>query len=101
MQDHPVRRPSNIEPEFEARVRQVVPDWGVEKSPELTEELILPAPNMARAQGGPGLGGGDEFVGLGRVGRQLSRSRDTVNRPDGQAWHRCGVNAVFAPPGGR
>lgn len=54
MQDQPVRRPSNIEPEFEARVRQLVADWGAEKSPELIEEMIITALKMARDKMGTG-----------------------------------------------
>jgi hypothetical protein len=54
MQDQPVRRASNIGPEFEARVRDLVADWGAEKSPELIEELIVTALKMARDKIGTG-----------------------------------------------
>jgi len=54
VQDQPVRRTSNIGPEFEARVRQLVADWGAEKSPELIEELIVTALKMARDKMGTG-----------------------------------------------
>lgn len=54
LQDQPVRRTSKIEPEFEARVRQLVADWGAEKSPELVEELIITALKMARDKMGTG-----------------------------------------------
>ena len=54
LQDQPVRRPSNIAPEFEARVRQLVADWGAEKSPELIEEMIITALKMARDKMGTG-----------------------------------------------
>ena len=54
MQDQPVRRTANIGPEFEARVRQLVADWGVEKSPELIEELIITALKMGRDKMGTG-----------------------------------------------
>ncbi|MBA3651704.1 MAG: TIGR00730 family Rossman fold protein [Chthoniobacterales bacterium] len=52
--DQPIRRSSNIPPEFEARVRQLVADWGAEKSPELIEELIITALKMARDKMGTG-----------------------------------------------
>ena len=54
MQDQPVRRASNIGLEFEARVRQLVADWGAEKSPELIEEMIITALKMARDKMGTG-----------------------------------------------
>jgi uncharacterized protein (TIGR00730 family) len=52
--DQPVRRSGSIGPEFEARVRQLVADWGAEKSPELIEELIITALKMARDKMGTG-----------------------------------------------
>jgi uncharacterized protein (TIGR00730 family) len=52
--DQPTRRTSNIGPEFEARIRQLVADWGAEKSPELIEELIITALKMARDKMGTG-----------------------------------------------
>jgi uncharacterized protein (TIGR00730 family) len=54
LQDRPVRRASSIGPEFEARVRQLVADWGAEKSPELVEEMIITALKMARDKMGTG-----------------------------------------------
>ncbi|MEY2520441.1 MAG: hypothetical protein QOF24_2200, partial [Verrucomicrobiota bacterium] len=39
--DQPTRRQSSIDPPFDARVRQLVADWGAEKSPELIEEMII------------------------------------------------------------
>ncbi|MEP6974820.1 MAG: TIGR00730 family Rossman fold protein [Spartobacteria bacterium] len=54
-QDQPARRPSNIGAEFEARIHQLVADWGAEKSPELIEELIITALKMSR----DGMGTGD------------------------------------------
>jgi uncharacterized protein (TIGR00730 family) len=53
--DQPIRRTSDLGPEFEARVRQLVLDWGPGKSPELIEELIATALKMAR----DGMGTGD------------------------------------------
>ena len=52
--DQPTRRTSNVGPEFEARIRQLVADWGAEKSPELIEELIVTALKMARDKMGTG-----------------------------------------------
>ena len=46
--DQPTRRQSTIDPPFDARVRQLVADWGAEKSPELIEEMIVTALKMAR-----------------------------------------------------
>src|SRR6184192_4290705 len=52
--DQPSRRQSAIDPPFDARVRQLVADWGAEKSPELIEELIITALKMARDKMGTG-----------------------------------------------
>ncbi|HEV2842644.1 MAG TPA: TIGR00730 family Rossman fold protein [Chthoniobacterales bacterium] len=46
--DQPTRRQSTIDPPFDARVRELVADWGAEKSPELIEEMIVTALKMAR-----------------------------------------------------
>jgi uncharacterized protein (TIGR00730 family) len=46
--DQPSHRQSSIDPPFDARVRQLVADWGAEKSPELIEEMIVTALKMAR-----------------------------------------------------
>ncbi len=54
MVDQPIRRTSTIPPEFEARIKQLVADWGAEKSPELIEELIVTALKMARDKMGTG-----------------------------------------------
>ena len=52
--DQPSRRQSSIDPPFDERVRQLVADWGAEKSPELIEELIVTALKMARDKMGTG-----------------------------------------------
>ena len=44
----------SIDPRFDARVRQLVADWGAEKSPELIEEMIITALKMARDKMGTG-----------------------------------------------
>ncbi len=54
IQEQPVRRTSNIGPEFESRIRQLVADWGIDKSPELIEELIITALKMGRDKMGTG-----------------------------------------------
>jgi uncharacterized protein (TIGR00730 family) len=46
--DQPARRQWSVDPPFDERVRQLVKDWGAEKSPELIEELIVTALKMAR-----------------------------------------------------
>jgi len=38
-----------IEPPFDERVRELVEDWGTEKTPELIEEMIVTALKIARA----------------------------------------------------
>lgn len=54
VQDQPIRRTANIDPAFVARVRELVANWGVEKSPELIEELIITALKMGRDKMGTG-----------------------------------------------
>jgi uncharacterized protein (TIGR00730 family) len=46
--DQPARRQWSVEPPFDERVRELVRDWGAEKSPELIEEMIVTALKMAR-----------------------------------------------------
>jgi uncharacterized protein (TIGR00730 family) len=53
-QEQPTKRQSTIDPIFEARVHQLVADWGAEKAPELIEELIITALKMARDRMGVG-----------------------------------------------
>jgi uncharacterized protein (TIGR00730 family) len=52
--DQPIRRSSDVPPEFQQRIHQLVADWGAEKSPELIEELIVTALKMARDKMGTG-----------------------------------------------
>lgn len=52
--DQPTRRQSSIGAPFDERVRQLVADWGAEKSPELIEEMIITALKMARDKMGTG-----------------------------------------------
>ena len=46
--DQPAHRQSSIDPPFDARVRQLVADWGAKKSPELIEEMIVTVLGMAQ-----------------------------------------------------
>lgn len=52
--DQPTGRQSSIGAAFDERVRQLVADWGAEKSPELIEEMIVTALKMARDKMGTG-----------------------------------------------
>jgi uncharacterized protein (TIGR00730 family) len=46
--DQPTRRQWSVEAPFDERVRELVRDWGAEKSPELIEEMIVTALKIAR-----------------------------------------------------
>jgi uncharacterized protein (TIGR00730 family) len=46
--DQPTRRQWTVDPPFDARVRELVREWGPEKSPELIEEMIVTALKIAR-----------------------------------------------------
>ena len=46
--DQPTRRQSTLGPEWDARVRDLVREFGAEKSPELIEEMIVTTLKMAR-----------------------------------------------------
>ena len=50
--DQPTRRQWTVDAPFDERVRQLVRDWGAEKSPELIEEMIVTALKIARDQMG-------------------------------------------------
>jgi uncharacterized protein (TIGR00730 family) len=54
IQSQPSRRQTSLGEEWDARIRQLVSDWGAEKSPELIEELIVTALKMARDRMGTG-----------------------------------------------
>ena len=47
-----MRRQWTIEPPFDERVRELVEDWGTEKTPELIEEMIVTALKIARDEMG-------------------------------------------------
>jgi uncharacterized protein (TIGR00730 family) len=46
--NQPTRRQWSVDAPFDERVRQLVRDWGAEKSPELIEEMIVTALKIAR-----------------------------------------------------
>lgn len=46
--DQPSRRQSTLGPQWDQRIREMVADWGAEKSPELVEEMIMTVLKMAR-----------------------------------------------------
>ena len=48
----PVRRQWTIEAPFDQRVKELVEDWGAEKTPELIEEMIVTALKIARDEMG-------------------------------------------------
>jgi uncharacterized protein (TIGR00730 family) len=48
IQNQPGRRLSTLGPEWDARVRKFVAEWGANKNPELIEEMIVTALKMAR-----------------------------------------------------
>jgi hypothetical protein len=50
----PVRKQSTLGPEWDARVRQLVANFGAPKSPELIEEIIITALKMAQDKMGTG-----------------------------------------------
>lgn len=54
IQSQPSRRQTTLGEEWDARIRQLVADWGAEKSPELIEEMIVTALKMARDRMGTG-----------------------------------------------
>ena len=44
----PTKRQTSLGGDWDARIHQLVADWGAEKSPELVEEMIMTALKMAR-----------------------------------------------------
>src|SRR6266700_7534943 len=50
--DQPTRRLWTVDPPFDARVKDLVHDWGANKNPELIEEMIVTALKMARDEMG-------------------------------------------------
>ncbi|MEY2439004.1 MAG: hypothetical protein QOI34_389 [Verrucomicrobiota bacterium] len=52
IQNQPGRRTATLGPEWDARVRKFVAEWGSNKNPELIEEMIVTALKMARDEMG-------------------------------------------------
>ena len=52
IQNQPGRRLATLGPEWDARVRKLVAEWGSNKNPELIEEMIMTALKMARDEMG-------------------------------------------------
>src|SRR6201987_1088153 len=50
--DQPTRHLWTVDPPFDARVKDLVCDWGANKNPELIEEMIVTALKMARDEMG-------------------------------------------------
>src|SRR5437870_8924661 len=50
--DQPTRRLWTVDRPFDARVKDLVRDWGANKNPELIEEMIVTALKMARDEMG-------------------------------------------------
>ena len=90
--NQPARRQSTIDPPFDARVRQLVADWGAEKSPELIEEMIITALKMARDK----MGTGD----LKLMNRSLKEMRYAVKVFSGYRQFRkvCVFGSARTPP---
>ena len=92
-QEQTSKRQSVIDPLFEARVHQLVADWGAEKSPELIEEMIITALKMARDR----MGTGD----LKLMNRSLKEMRYAAKIFSGFRQFRkvCVFGSARTPPG--
>lgn len=90
--DQPTSRQSAIEPEFDARVKQLVADWGAEKSPELVEEMIITALKMARDRMGT--------ADLKLMNRSLKEMRYAAKVFSGYRQYRkvCVFGSARTPP---
>ena len=90
--DQPTRRQSSIGAPFDERVRQLVADWGAEKSPELIEEMIITALKMARDK----MGTGD----LKLMNRSLKEMRSAAKIFSGYRQFRkvCVFGSARTPP---
>ena len=51
-QNQPARRLATLGPEWDAKIRQLVTEWGAEKTPELIEEMIMTALKIGRDEMG-------------------------------------------------
>jgi uncharacterized protein (TIGR00730 family) len=52
IQNQPSRRMATLGPKWDARVRELVEEWGADKNPELIEEMIMTALKIARDEMG-------------------------------------------------
>ena len=52
IQNQPSRRLGSLGPDWDARVRRLVGEWGADKNPELIEEMIVTALKIGRDQMG-------------------------------------------------
>jgi uncharacterized protein (TIGR00730 family) len=90
--DQPTRRQSSIDPPFDARVRELVAEWGGGNSPELIEEMIVTALKMARDR----MGTGD----LKLMNRSLKEMRHAARVFSGYRQFRkvCVFGSARTPP---
>src|SRR5438309_11315072 len=65
--DQPTRRLWTVDPPLDARVKDLVRDWGANRNPELIEEMIVTALKMARDEMG--------VADLKRINRSLKEMR--------------------------
>ena len=70
--DQPTRRQWTVDPPFDARVRELVREWGAEKSPELVEEMIVTALKIARDR--------MSVANLKLINRSIKEMRRLTNR---------------------
>jgi uncharacterized protein (TIGR00730 family) len=52
IQNQPMRRLATLGPEWDARIRKLVEEWGTDKNPELIEEMIVTALKIGRDEMG-------------------------------------------------
>jgi len=91
-QNQPTRRQSTLGPEWDLRIKQLVADWGAEKSPDLIEEMIITALKMARDK----MGTGD----LKLMNRSLKEMRYAAKMFSGYRQFRkvCVFGSARTPP---
>ena len=91
-QNQPTWRQSTLGPEWDLRIKQLVADWGTEKSPDLIEEIIITALKMARDK----MGAGD----LKLMSRSLKEMRYAAKMFSGYRQFRkvCVFGSARTPP---
>ncbi len=92
IQNQPAGRQSSLGAEWDERIRQMVADWGAERSPELVEEMIGTVLKMAR----DGMGTGD----LKLMNRSLKEMRHAarVFAPYRSVRKVCVFGSARTPP---